>query len=195
VNYHAIDFNPTPVDFAYVTTTGLINRLRQYVLDHDLQTVAVIGSSLGGLVATHYAHRYGGVERMLLLAPLLRWRSWDMSAEHLRTWEQRGTMPVMHYRFDRELPIRFDLEADGMRYVEPAPPAVATLIIHGRKDESVPVEDSRQYAAESPERVQLVEVDAGHDLNKHLALIWSHVQSFLLGPRVPGLAPLSGPRR
>ena len=34
VEFHAIDFNPTPKDFEYVTTTGRINRLRQYVLDH-----------------------------------------------------------------------------------------------------------------------------------------------------------------
>jgi pimeloyl-ACP methyl ester carboxylesterase len=88
----------------------------------------------------------------------------------------------MHAAFDREVPIRFDLEADGVRYTEPAPPAADTLIIHGNKDESVPVADSRQYAADFAERVQLVEVDAGHDLNEHLALIWSHVQSFLLEP-------------
>jgi hypothetical protein len=182
VTYHAVDFNPTPTDFTHMTTTGLINRLRQYVLDHDLQTVAIIGSSFGGLVATHYAHRYAGVERMLLLAPLLRWRSGDMTTEQLHTWEQTGTIPVMHAAFDRELPIRFDLEADGVRYTEPAPPAADTLIIHGSQDESVPVADSQQYAADFAERVQLLKVDAGHDLNEHLALIWSHVQSFLLEP-------------
>ena len=76
VAYHAIDFNPTPTDFEYMTATGLINRLRQYVLDNALQSFSLIGSSFGGLVATHYAHRYGGVRRMLLLAPALRWRSW-----------------------------------------------------------------------------------------------------------------------
>jgi len=71
VEFHAIDFNPTPTDFEYVTTTGRINRLRQYVLDHALGNISIIGSSYGGLIALHYAHRFGGVEKMLLLAPRL----------------------------------------------------------------------------------------------------------------------------
>jgi hypothetical protein len=178
--YHAIDFNPTPVDFEYVTATGLINRLRQYLLDHDLQTVDLIGSSFGGLVATHYAHRYGGVRRMFLLAPALRWRSWDLTSDQLQAWEEAGATPMIHFAFDREIPVRFDLQVDGMRYLEPAPPAAPALILHGRKDESVPVADSRQYAAEFPDRVRLHEIDAGHDLNDHLPMIWDQLRSFLL---------------
>ena len=73
--YHAMDFNPAPSDFEYVTTTGLINRLRQSVLDHGLARFSIIGSSYGGLIALHYAHRYGAVEKMLLLAPGLFWLS------------------------------------------------------------------------------------------------------------------------
>ena len=60
VGFHAVDFNPTPKDFEYVTTTGLINRLRQYVLDRHLENIRIIGSSYGGLIALHYAHRFGG---------------------------------------------------------------------------------------------------------------------------------------
>jgi len=33
-DFYAIDLNPTPKDFEYMTTTGQIDRLRQYVLDH-----------------------------------------------------------------------------------------------------------------------------------------------------------------
>ena len=50
VEFHAFDFNPTPMDFKYMTITGLINRLRQYLLDHDLGSVSLIGSSMGALV-------------------------------------------------------------------------------------------------------------------------------------------------
>ena len=94
VTYHAIDFNPTPRDFETMTTTGQINRLRQYVLDHGLSDMGLVGSSFGGLVAFHYAHRFGGVTRMLLLAPAVVWLSGGLSDQELRQWEKAGAAPV-----------------------------------------------------------------------------------------------------
>ena len=175
VDFYALDFNPTPRDFEYMTTTGQIDRLRQYVLDHDLPRFAIIGSSYGGLIATHYAHRFGGVDRMLLLAPGLRWLSGGLSPEQLEQWRQAGTAPVYHFAFERELPLRYDLHLDGQRYLEPVPPACPTTIIHGDRDPVVPIDDSRHYAAAYPEQVRLVEVDADHDLNDHLDFIWSYI--------------------
>jgi len=95
-------------------------------------------------------------------------------------------VPVFHYAFDKELPIRYDLEGDGQRYLEPIPPPTLLTIIHGRADTVVPTDDSRKYAAAFPERVHLVEVEADHDLNGHLDLIWSYVQSFLLNAEQEG---------
>lgn len=181
IEYHAIDFNPTPKDFAYETTTGRIGRLRQYVLDHHLGTFSIIGSSYGGLVAVHYAHRFGGVERMLLLAPGLRWLSGGLSEDQLQAWQEAGAAPVFHGAFQEDILVRYDLHVDGLAYLEPIPPATPTTIIHGTSDTTVPIADSRAYAAEHPEQVQLVEVEADHDLNRHLDLIWEYVQSYLLG--------------
>ena len=180
VEFHAIDFNPTPADFEYMTTTGLINRLRQYVLDHHLENAIVIGSSYGGLIALHYAHRFGGVEKMLLLAPGLTWLSWGLSEKELKQWEKAGAAPFLHRAFGKEVPIRYDVQIDGLRYLEPIPPASPTIIIHGRNDKTVPIEPAQSYAVSFPDKVQLIEVDADHDLNGHLELIWKHVQSFLL---------------
>jgi hypothetical protein len=181
VELHAIDLNPTPTDFQYMTATGLINRVRQYVLDHVLEPFSIIGSSYGGLIAVHYAYRFGGVERMLLLAPGLRWLHGGLSEEQLRASEKAGIVPVFHEGFQAEIPIRYDIEIDGLQYLEPVPPACPMLIFHGRKDTTVPTDDSRAYAAKYSDKVQLIEVDAEHDLNSHLPLIWEHVQSFLLG--------------
>ena len=178
--FHAVDFNPTPTDFEYMTTTGLVNRLRQYVLDHDLVDVSLIGSSFGGLVGMHYAHRFGGIERMLLLAPALVWLAGGHSKEELEQWEKAGAVPVPHYGFEREIPIRYDLHMDGLRYLETVPPTAPITIIHGRNDDTVPIGYSRAYAAEFPDLVRLIEVDADHDLNGYLELIWEHVRSFLL---------------
>lgn len=181
IQYHAVEFNPAPNDFQYVTTTGLVDRLRQFVLDHNLETISIIGSSFGGLVAIHYAHRFGGVERMLLLAPGLRWLSGGLSEGQLEAWKTAGALPVYHEAFRKEIPVRYDLQVDGLQYLTPIQPSAATIIIHGKNDTTVPIDDSRAYASEHPEAVQLVEVEADHDLNGHLDLAWEYVQSFLLG--------------
>jgi len=181
VEFHAVDFNPTPRDFEYVTTTGLINRLRQYVLDHHLGNISIIGSSYGGLIALHYAHCFGGVEKMLLLAPGLTWLSGGLAEEALEQWKKAGAAPVFHYAFEQEIPVRYGLQADGLCYLEPVPPAAPITIIHGYNDKTVPIEPSRVYATDFPDSVRLIEVDADHDLNGHLELIWEYAHSFLLG--------------
>ena len=180
VTFRAIDFNPTPRDFETMTTTGQINRLRQYVLDHDLTDLSLIGSSFGGLIALHYADRFGGVRRMVLMAPAVVWLAGGLSEEELRQWEQAGVASLYHPAFDREVPIRYDLHLDGVRYGDPVPSAAPTVIIHGRQDQTVPIALSREYADTFPHDVQLVEVDADHNLNQHLDVMWEYVGSFLL---------------
>jgi hypothetical protein len=184
VAFHAIDFSPTPRDFEYLTVTGMINRLRQFVLDRGLLEDGdgdgvIVGSSLGGLVAVHYAHRFGGVDRIVLLAPVLHWYAGGLLEDEMRAWEEAGVAPVFHPAFDKEVPLRFDLELDGRLYRESVPPAAPTLIVHGGRDETVPVAHSRAYAETFPGRVRLVEVDAGHDLNAHLDMIWEEATAFL----------------
>jgi uncharacterized protein len=180
VDFHAIDLNPTPTDFRYLTTTGATNRLRQYVLDREIETVQLMGSSFGGLVAMYYAHRYGNVGKILLLAPLLRWRLDWLSEEEIEIWRKRGTVRVPHYGFGGKIHLEFGFYVDGQQYQDGVPPTNPVRIIHGREDNVVPIGTSRRYAAKHPDQVELLEVGAGHVLNDHLNLIWEHVQGFLL---------------
>lgn len=174
---HAINFNPTLTDFEWMTPTGMINRVRQYVLDHDLEPLAILGSSLGGLVTMNYAHRYGSVEKIVLFAPLLRWTP-ILSPEEMARWEEEGSIRVSHYALPGKPPLRFDFQVDGRRYSEWVPPAAPTIIIHSRDDGIVPIAGSRAYAAQYPDRVRLLELkSAGHDMNEHLPTIWEQVRS------------------
>ena len=86
-------------------------------------------------------------------------------------WRSQGAIEVFHYAFNRTLSLGYELEIDGRLYTNAPPPTGPVTIVHGTGDEVVPIEHSRRYAAEHPELVTLIEVDAGHDLNEHLGFI------------------------
>ncbi len=176
VTFHAVEFSPTPADFEYLTITGMINRLRQYILDHALTEVSLIGSSMGGLVGLNYAHRFGGVAHLLLLAPALTYLSGEREGLSLDQWEAEGVGELFHYGFNRPVRLRYDLEIDGRFYQTTPPPPAPITIIHGTEDEVVPVAASRDYARAYPDQVQLIEVTAGHDINGRLPLVWETLQ-------------------
>lgn len=180
IKFEAFEFNPTPRDFEYMTITGLINRLRQYLLDYHHNKIYFIGSSLGALVALHYAHRFAGIERMLLLAPALTHVTGKYTEAEREQWRTKGEISIAHYAFEQEVPLRYDYHLDGGNYLEPVAPAAPVLIIHGRNDEVVPIEDSRRYVADYPDQTQLVEIDSDHRLNDQLDIVWDHVRLFLL---------------
>ncbi len=179
VYLHAFDFNPTPADFEHMTITGMVDRVRQFALDHDLQALRLIGSSLGALVALHYARRYGRVDRLLLLAPALHY-STEVSEEDLRRWAREGAMRVPHHGLGAELELSYAFHLDGLRYAEPVPPPAEVTIIHGTQDRVVPIRGSRDYATAYPGKVRLVEVVSDHRLEDQLDTIWGQVVSFLL---------------
>lgn len=180
VAFYAFDFNPTPLDFEYMTVTGMINRLRQFILDRQPEALSLIGSSMGGLVGLNYAHRFGQVDRLLLLAPALTYLPGQHSQSEAQTWREKGTTQMLHYGFGRSVPMRYDLEVDGRFYLDAPPPPCPVTIIHGRSDAVVAIEGSRSYAGRYPDQVHLIEVDAGHDLNGHLERIWHEVQENML---------------
>jgi pimeloyl-ACP methyl ester carboxylesterase len=179
VVFKAVEFNPTPRDFEHMTVTGLINRLRQIVLYGTFPNLLLVGSSLGALVGIHYAHRFGGVDRLLLLAPALAFRGMDLTEAEVETWRRKGARMFMHYDFEREVPLRYDYYRDGMEYSSPIPPPAPTEIIHGVHDDVVPIAHSRKFAAEHKELVKLLEVDSDHRLADRMPLLWEQVEAFL----------------
>ncbi len=183
VRFHLPDFNPTPKDFEFLTITGMVNRLRQYLIDHGVKTGDLIASSLGGLVALHYSHRFGGVGRLLLLAPVLSYDSLLFPGDMFRRWQTEGITEVSHYGFPGKVPLRYDFHLDGLRYAGQIPPTAPTLILHGKGDEIVPVQNSRDYVSQYPDMVKLVELDSDHGLLDQMDAIWEHV--FSPGPHLP----------
>jgi hypothetical protein len=185
VTFHAIEMAPTPADFTYQTITGMINRLRQYILDRELAGVSLIGSSMGGLVSLNYAHRFPGVARLLLLAPALTYISGERVGMPVDEWLEEGEGNLFHFGFQQNIPLRYDFEQDGRFYQTTPPPPAPITILHGTQDEVVPVTASRAYAQAYPQQVQLIEVEAGHDINAYLSQMWELTVQFLINHPLP----------
>lgn len=180
VEFLSMDFNPTRGDFEFLTVTGMINRLRQYILDRELGNVNISASSLGCLVALHYARRFGGVRNLLLLAPVLSYRALPFPDELFSLWEREGSITVPHFGFKEDLLLRYDFHRDGLAYAEQIPPPVPLMIMHGKDDATIRIQNSREYAAAYPDRVALVELDSDHALLDCLDVIGRHAASFLV---------------
>lgn len=159
--------------FQKLSLAGMIDRVDALdAQEGDAEGWAFVGSSLGGWLAARWASlRPRRVARLLLLCPAFdiarRWPT-ILPAGAMERWaagslllpDGSGTPQPLHYRFYEE-----SCEQPGFPDV-PCP----TRIVHGTRDDRVPIESSRLYAA-SRENVTLVEVDDGHELLASLDLV------------------------
>lgn len=158
-----------------------LNRPSFALLDHDAMLAAVdemdaqapggppwrlVGSSLGGWLAARWAELHPArVDRLVLLCPAFdmnaRWPT-VLGADQMARWEREGGLswpdaggePTdVHWGF---------FEGAGRHPPMPAVPC-PTTILHGVRDELVPIEQSRRYAAARP-HVRLIELDDDHAL-------------------------------
>lgn len=165
-------------DFFNITLSGQLNVLGD-VLGSD--PCRLIGSSLGGLVASLYAQANPEqVDAMVLLAPAFgfpaRWVE-RMGEEGLAQWRSSGELIAFHHATQKEEPVSFNFYTDALQYdPEPAfsPPAT---ILHGVNDETVSIEYSRRFA-DGKDHVDLVELDDDHSLCSDAAALamWDAVE-------------------
>lgn len=167
-------------DFEHLTISGQL-RLIEKVVGSD--PVVLIGSSLGGYLASLYAARNQNVQRLLLLAPAFRFHDlWtgSIDAERLKKWKEDGTAPIFHYGEGRETPLGYGLIEDAANY-EPWPDfRQPALLFHGNQDSSVPVEYSAEFVRNHP-NARLIVMRSGHELTDVLDPIWEHSKAFLRG--------------
>jgi uncharacterized protein len=178
IQLHAFDFNPTRRDFEFMTVTGMINRLRQYVLSNELNKISLIGSSMGGLVGLHYARQYGNVENLLLLAPALSYFIDNREEAEARRANPEEIRLIDHYAYGEKLPLRAAIDVDGLLYRHQIEPPMPLVIIHGRFDDVVPLKHSQEYQAKYPGTVHLIEVNSDHRLQDQHDRIWSQITKF-----------------
>ncbi|MEG4025297.1 YqiA/YcfP family alpha/beta fold hydrolase [Microcoleus sp. S13C4] len=179
-------------DFSGLTLTRQLNQIETEFLQtqssqsptenvKNLGGVTIIGSSFGGLTAAWLADRQLSVKQIVLLAPAFDFLShWlpMLGQEHLEKWQSEKYLPVYHYGEQREMPLNYQFVADMAQYPEEKlMRSVPTLILHGKHDTIIPIQASRNFAANRP-WVQLIELEDDHSLGNVLAEIWEAIQKF-----------------
>ena len=185
VEMHCPDLNEP--DFAALTVSRMIEQVEHLVAGLPPGPVALVGSSLGGLVAWHLGARQAGaparaIERLVLLAPALDFgRRWNPPSEdkELARWRETGWLDLFHHGYGEPRRVAFALYEDAGRYDSFAVQRnVPTLVYQGTRDEVV---NPRMVEAFAKGRwdVTLRLVDDGHQLLDHIDEIWKGSAAFL----------------
>jgi pimeloyl-ACP methyl ester carboxylesterase len=166
-----VDFNQP--DFTTLTLSRQIEQVARSFPEQE--DITVIGSSLGGLTAAWLGEKYPQVKNLILLAPafgfLPLWLS-RLGQETVQEWQKSGFLKVYHYGFREIREINYQFVPDLRSYPEyQLQRPVPTLIIHGKNDEVIPVQHSRDYVRLRP-WVDLVELESDHGLLDVLEDIW-----------------------
>jgi pimeloyl-ACP methyl ester carboxylesterase len=164
-------------NFEQLTISGQLRVIERTVRG---EPVVLMGSSMGGYLAALYAARHENVEKLVLLAPAFqfptRWKA--RMAKDLERWRREGTIPFFHYGFKQERALAYQMVEDSVQYEDEPDFRQPALILHGRRDDVVPVEVSKAFANGRP-NVTLKVVESGHELTDVLDQLWSETAGFL----------------
>lgn len=149
IPFHAPDLNlPT---FETLTLTAQVEAVEQ-LLRNLTEPPVLVGSSLGGFIATAVAQRGAAVRSMILLAPAIHFARRRLTSPTWATYRERGELEVFHHGAGKPLRLGPELlrdlptwEGDEAWRIQ-----VPTVILHGRHDEAVPLAESEAFRDRNP---------------------------------------------
>ena len=150
-------------DFENLTLTGQIELVQGIIDKKKDKKFGLIGSSMGGYLASLIAQTRESVQALFLMAPgfnfLNRWRKkLDIS----KTTD--GLIPVFHYRYNKEVRLNTYLFRDAETWESlPLDRKIPTFIVHGLHDETIDIEESRNFVRKKS-FCSLKELDSDHGL-------------------------------
>lgn len=184
---HCPDFNLP--DFSTLTITRMIGDVEREIASLDDGPVALIGSSLGAVVAYHTAARNAArngpgpsIDRLILLAPALDIAPSlrrGLGGTRIDEWARDGSLEIFHYGYNELRRVNYALFEDCERY-DPftTPLNLPILVFQGRHDVAVSPAMVERFAA-TRSNVTLHLLDDDHQLVSSLPYIWQHSAPFL----------------
>ena len=169
------------MDYERHTTTEVLDVLEALIVGFSkrFREITLCGSSHGGYVAVNYLRfrELGNLKRVLLLAPSFETLGLivrTLGEDEVRGW-LRGKEPLRLVEEGREIEVREDFAVDiiqngyevieGERVNFPEDPPVDITIVHGTKDEIVPIERSRLFVSRVKVK-RYIEVGDDHQLSE-----------------------------
>jgi pimeloyl-ACP methyl ester carboxylesterase len=169
-------------DFSSITITKQLHFL---VMEYGDRPLAVIGSSLGGFLAAHFAAiETTQVKKLMLLAPAFQFSNLlaqALGAELMLKWQREAELKFYHYGSDRQIPLQYKFWLDASSYQDPIPTSdLPILIMHGIHDDVIPARLSEEFASKYA-NVKLKLINSDHRLAdpESLAVLWQNVRDFL----------------
>lgn len=178
INLQVLDLNQN--DFTNLTLTRQINQTVANFTDSDTP-ITLIGSSFGGLTSVWIAEKYPQVQRLVLLAPAFNFASYwrnKLGEGQMQQWKESGFLSVYHYREDKLLPLSYSFCSDIYQYEQSLlQRKIPTLILHGKHDETIPIQASIDYAKQRF-YVKLITLESDHSLGDKMEIVWQETKSF-----------------
>jgi len=132
----------------------------------------LIGSSFGALAIANAIEGYEGDSRLALLAPafgVYDTLASQIGDQAMEMWREDGVRSFIPPDWEEEVLLSWSFMEDALACGWPVLQH-RTVILHGRGDDVVPVENSYKASRES-EATDLVEVDDGHRLGESLDML------------------------
>ncbi len=161
-------------NFECMTFTSQINIIFNLLDQLNDQKVCLIGSSMGGYLATLVAQKRNEIAACYLMAPgfnfFERWmRCLELDYNNEASWTTM--VPIFHFRYDETKYISTKIFKDAKVWDHiDIKKQIPSRIVHGIHDTVVPVIESRKFVSSHPWFL-LKELDSDHSLLSHLGWV------------------------
>ena len=154
-------------DFENLTVTKQVSIVQSIIDSKPSSCFALIGSSMGAYIAALCSETRKEIRALYLMAPgfnfINRWMEnmgWNKNClDSIQNFIQ-----VYHYGYNAQVNLNTNLFRDAMFWDElPLNCNIPTRIVHGLHDETVDIQESRDFASLYP-RCELIELDSDHSL-------------------------------
>jgi len=169
-------------DFEHLTISGQLRVVGNILNGAPCR---LVGSSMGGYVASLYAASHPEVDRLVLLAPAFGFASRWLETQGpgaISHWRDTGWLEVFHYGDRAMRKVHYGLLEDAAGLPDFPDFRQPALIFHGVGDTVVSVDFSLEFARSHPD-ADLREQDSDHELLNVLDSIVAEATPYLTDPK------------